>query len=187
MKRSRTILLLTMGVSALALSACSSDDAQVEAHAFTSVDECAASATYEVRQCEDAFYAARDGYETAYPKYASKSECEEAAGEDECEIDRPNAKSRDQSWRPGFTAFLIGPGRVQPQALVASARSPSGYATAGGAQVARNGTAASLSRTAAARPQVATPMASPGATTVSRGGFGATGAAVASAGGNSGS
>lgn len=187
MKRSRKIAILTMGATAIALSACGGDDI-IDVKQYADVAECTAGGTFDKKQCQDAFIEARDGYEAAYPKYASKHECEDTAGDGECEVDRPNAKARDQSWRPPMVAFIMAASRVQPQAVVPNLASPSGLATASGAPVtARAGAGAAIQRSAAARPQAAQVqqgVQTAKAVTASRGGFGSS-SASASAGSGS--
>lgn len=183
MKRSRTVALLSMGVSALALTACSSDSELLPAKAYATIEECVADGSFKKAQCEQALFAAQDAYEAAYPKFESEAQCEETAGEGKCELDRPN--SRDRQWRPSMVAFLIAAGssRVQPQAIVHSATSASGFATASGAHVARSGSVASVPASAAARPTSAQVTR---AVTTARGGFGSSAVAHASTGGSRG-
>ena len=187
MKRSRAIQLVTMGVSALALTACSKADDVVPIKHYASVGECVSAGELDQQNCNTAFIEARDGYESAYPKYDSKLDCEEVAGEGECEAARPG--TRDKSWRPLMAAFVIPMPGVQAQALVPHHASPTGLATAAGTPVHGTGAASSLARAAAAaRPQaaaVADASKAARASTASRGGFGSSATVVAASGGGS--
>lgn len=181
MKRSRTIALVTMGISALALSACSSATEDVlPARVYTSVMECIADGEFDKDACEAAQFAAVDGYEANYPKFSKISECEELAGEDACEVDRPNSSER--SYRPSMAGFIIAAAvsRVQSQAVIGNAGSPSRLGTASGAAIAQSGTRAHVPSAAAARPAAAQVAK---AATVARAGFGGSAAAHSSASG----
>lgn len=177
MKRSRKVALVTMGIAAVTLTACGDGGGVVEANRYDSVDACASDGKFDRKTCERAWYDAQATYDEAYPTYASQADCEAAAGATACERDRP--MSRQSSWRPLMTGFLLG-SMVQPQAVVASTTARSGFATATGAEVRGSGTAASIDRSAAARP---TASAVRTAATTSRGGFGTTAASVSAHGG----
>lgn len=173
MKRSRAVALLSMGASALVLAACESSDTPVETMSFASIEECVADGRLGNLACEDAFYAARDGYEAAYPKFANKGECEDMAGEGECEEDRPS--SRNTSWRPMMIGFLAGMSRVQPQAVIPNAATPDGRSTASGAPVRGSGANVTVPASARSRPAGAAVAA---VATATRGGFGGTATAM---------
>jgi uncharacterized protein YgiB involved in biofilm formation len=179
MKRSRAVALLSMGASALVLAACESSDAPVETMSFATIEECVADGRLGNLACEDAFYAARDGYEAAYPKFADKAGCEDMAGEGECEEDRPN--SRNSSWRPMMIGFLAGMSRVQPQAVIPNAAAPDGRSTASGAHVRGNGPSVTVPASARSRPTGAAVAA---VATSSRGGFGGTASAMSASSGH---
>ena len=175
MKRSRALTLLSMGVSVLALTACSNSEL-LPTKVFASVDECVADGARDRAQCVKAMMAAEDAYEEAYPKFESERQCEDTAGEGKCEKDRPS--SRDPQWRPSMIGFMIGAAmgsRVQPQPVLPSTSSTSGYSTAAGVAIIRNGTtAASVPASAAAR------ATSAQVATTARGGFGTSAVAHAS-------
>ena len=179
MKRSRALTLLSMGVSVLALTACGNSEL-LPAKVFASVDECVADGARDRAQCVKAMMAAEDAYEEAYPKFASESQCEDTAGEGRCEKDRPS--SRDPQWRPSMVGFMIGAAigsRVQPQPVLPSTSSTSGYSTAAGVAITRSGTTASIPAAAAAR------ATSAQVATTARGGFGTSAVAHASSGSSS--
>ena len=181
MKRSRALTLLSMGASVLALTACGNNSELLPAKVYASVEECVAEGARDKTQCETAMMAAEDAYEEAYPKFESKGQCEEVAGEGSCEKDRPS--SRDSQWRPSMVGFLIGAAigsRVQPQPVLPSTSSASGYSTAAGIAIARSGTTAGVPASAAGRASSAqvTKVA-----TAARGGFGHSAAAHVSTGG----
>lgn len=175
MKRSRALTLLSMGASVLALTACSNSEL-LPTKVFTTVDECVADGVHDRTQCVKAMMAAEDAYEEAYPKFESERQCEDTAGEGKCEKDRPS--SRDPQWRPSMVGFMIGAAigsRVQPQPVLPSTSSTSGYSTAAGVAIIRNGTAAaSVPASAAAR------ATSAQVATTARGGFGTSAVAHAS-------
>ena len=175
-----------MGVSALALAACEDPDALLPVKAYETVAACVDDGFPEA-QCKSAFVSAENAYEKAYPKYESQAECEVNAGPEACELDHPN--SRSGSWRPSMVGFLMGAAigsRVQPQAIVSSAASPTGRATAAGLPLAGSGAVSSIPARAAAAPTAAQVEK---AHTQTRGGFGATASRVAASGasGSSGS
>jgi uncharacterized protein YgiB involved in biofilm formation len=180
MKRSCVIQLLTMGVSVLALTACeNAGDGEVAVKHYASVDACAVDGTLERTKCEEAYHQAREGYETAYPKYESRLDCEQDAGDGKCEVARPGTS--DKSWRPMMLAFLIPGSRHPSQALVANHASPTRLATATGVALGGSANATTLPRSAAAsRPQAADVAK---VSTASRGGFGSSGAHASASGG----
>ncbi|MGE0768365.1 MAG: DUF1190 domain-containing protein [Hyphomicrobiaceae bacterium] len=176
MKRSRHVTLVSMGACALALAACDDPNALVPIKAYEDVAACVADG-FARGQCNAAFVAAENAYETTYPKYASQAECEANAGVEGCELDHPS--SRSASWRPSMVGFLMGASigsRVQPQPIVPHAASPSGRATAGGIPLAAHGANASIPARAASVPS-ASQVAK--AHTTARGGFGGTASKVA--------
>ncbi|MGE0702017.1 MAG: DUF1190 domain-containing protein [Hyphomicrobiaceae bacterium] len=173
MKRSRYVALFGMGTTALLLAACEDPESVVPVKAYDSVEACIGDG-FSQSQCRSAHTAAVDAYDTTYAKYGSEAECEVDAGNGRCEADFPN--SRNASWRPSMIGFLMGTAagtRVQPQAVVANAASPSGRATAAGFAIAGNGVNSTVPAKATYAPtasQVARTQ------TVSRGGFGSTSA-----------
>lgn len=182
MKRSRALTLLSMGASVLALTACGNNSELLPAKVYASVEECVADGARDKAQCETAMMAAEDAYEAAYPKFESEAQCEDIAGEGNCEKDRPS--SRDHQWRPSMVGFLIGSAigsRVQPQPVLPNASSTSGYSTAAGVAIVRSGATASVPASAAAR---ATSAQVTRVATSARGGFGSSAVAHASTGGS---
>jgi uncharacterized protein YgiB involved in biofilm formation len=179
MKRSRAVALFSMGASVLALTACSDKSALVPAKVYASIAECTADGTFNAKQCETGMFAAEDAYEEAYPKFDTQEQCEVVAGAGNCEPDRPS--SREYHYRPSMIGFLmpVGGSAVTPQAVVRSASTPSGYATAIGAAVSRTGTSGMIAAAAAGKPRASQVARS---STVSRGGFGSSAVAHASSG-----
>jgi uncharacterized protein YgiB involved in biofilm formation len=174
MKRSRFVALISMGAGALALSACEDPNELIDAKAYETVAACVADGRGE-SDCRSAMATADAAYQQAYPKYDNQFDCEDIAGIGKCEKDYPN--SREASWRPSMTGFLIGAAlgsRVQPQPLVAHAASPSGRATAGGTPVAAGVATRIPAHSAAAASPTQVAKAHGRAPAVSRGGFGAT-------------
>ncbi|MDX2158775.1 MAG: DUF1190 domain-containing protein [Hyphomicrobiaceae bacterium] len=176
MKRSRYVALLGMGVSALTLTACEDPNEIVPVKAYATVSECVADG-FSKATCDRSKGAAEDAYDSAYPKYQDQAECEDVAGTGRCELDKPS--SRDASWRPSMIGFIMAGARAQPQAVVSSATSPTGRATASGVVIAGRGGASSIPARAAAAP---TASQITKGHTMARGGFGSTATRVSASG-----
>lgn len=179
MKRSRHVALFGIGVSALMLSACEDPNEVVPVKAYDSVATCLADGN-DRATCGAALAEAENAYDSAYPKYDAKGDCEANAGADKCELDYPN--SRDGSWRPLMTGFLLGmaaSSRTPAQPLVANAASPTGRATVSGYPITSRSVNAVVPRQVASAP-AASQVAK--GHTQARGGFGSTASRVASSG-----
>jgi uncharacterized protein YgiB involved in biofilm formation len=166
-----------MGASALALAACDDPNALVPVKAYDNVAACVSDG-FSQSQCNAAFVAAENAYESTYPKYESEADCEVNAGAENCELDYPSSKSA--SWRPTMVGFLMGAAigsSAQPQPLVSNAASPTGRATATGFPISARGSNTSIPLRVAATPSASQVGK---AHTLTRGGFGSTASRVAS-------
>ena len=192
MKRSRKTALVLMSSAPLLLVACARQpDVQTSEGLFTSVEACA-SETMNPGMCREAFDAAQAQADEVAPRYTSLEECEAEFGEGQCGTRQHAGGSFVGPLMAGFFLSQMMGGRagaVAPApapaagaAPAAVARGAAGSAAAGAAR----GTPAFLSNQSGwLRPQ-----AGPGGTTtlartslqpnraptVSRGGFGRSGA-----------
>jgi uncharacterized protein YgiB involved in biofilm formation len=118
MKRSRHIALLSMGVSTLVLTACGGD--KVDTSAYSSVADCTSAKVLTESQCMRAFELAVDEHEATAPRFSSKAQCEQIAGESKCERSASSGTSNQPTYRPSFVSFLVphlftpSSGQVQP-------------------------------------------------------------------------
>ena len=172
MRKSRYVTVL---LAATALAAC--DERPIEGKVYGDVAACTQET--DPAACEQAFAAAKEEHTQQAPKFATKEECE-AAGYSQCEgatVQTAQGTSHSM-FMPMMMGFMMGrmlggggmmgpmtnrPGAAAPSRPVYGDRN--GYLYAGNSQVGRvaPGTTSLGGQTIAAR-------------TVSRGGFGASGA-----------
>lgn len=169
--RSRSVALVTMGVGALALQACS--ETTTEAAIYSSAKDCITAGTMTKEQCERAFNVARKDHQKVAPKYASKAACEADMGEGKCEVSQYRTSNGGSVFIPLMAGYLMGralggPSGVHPQPLYRSRDDAKNFRTADNRKV---GSRKGLVRVplAAGRPPSAK------FTTTRRGGFGAAG------------
>lgn len=170
MKRSKTIALATMGVSALALTACS--EAQTEALVYTTVEECLAAGDLTKSQCEAAYRTAESQHAEVAPKYANKADCETDFGAGACETAPYRTTNNSSVWMPLMMGYMMGrmmsPGAVHTQPLYRAKDDPKSFRTGDNRKVA--------ARTGAVQvPKSTTRAPSRKLYTTARGGFGASG------------
>lgn len=181
MKRSRTTALVLMGSAPLLLVACARQpEVQTSEGLFTSVEACAAE-TMNPSMCHQAFEAARAQADAVAPRYASHEECEAEFGEGRCEVRQHAGGSFVGPMMAGFVLSQML--NARGGAMAPAAAPP---AAAGAAPGNARATPAFLSNQSGwLRPQAgaggATTLARTGlqpdrAPTVSRGGFGRSGA-----------
>lgn len=184
MKRSRKTALLLMGSAPLLLVACAQQPGvETSEGLFTSVEACA-SETMNPGMCREAFEAAQAQADEVAPRYASREECEAEFGEGQCATRQHAGGSFVGPLMAGFVlSQMMGPrgGAMAPAPAPAAGARPAA-AAAGGARA----TPAFLSNQSGwLRPQAgpggATALARTSlqpnrAPTVSRGGFGRSGA-----------
>jgi uncharacterized protein YgiB involved in biofilm formation len=175
MKRSRHIALLTMGVSALALTACGGEPETVQANIYASIEECTAKAELTPQQCETSFNKAVDVHEASAKRYASKEDCEDGEGVGQCE--KAPSENGDKRFRPSFIAFMALPAASGHSQPLYNNPNGQGLRTAGNHVVPASSGKATIPFQAGKKPGPAKLV------TETRGGFGATAAKTGGGGG----
>jgi uncharacterized protein YgiB involved in biofilm formation len=179
MKRSKSIGLITMGVSVIALTAC--DEPKVDALVFDTLQQCLADQDLTREQCEANYNAAREQHVAVAPKYTSREACETDFGAEKCEQAPQRTQSGGSVFMPLMMGYMMGSmlgnrGAVAPQPLYRSADDSKTYRTADNQKVGTTTGRTQVASAAARAPAVKT-------STVSRGGFGATARSTGFAGG----
>ncbi len=169
MKRSRSIALVMMGVSAIALTAC--EEAQVDANVFQDLEQCIDQPGASRAACEEAFGAAAEQHAAVAPKYTDKADCEADFGAEQCETAPYQTQGGGSVFMPLMMGYMMGSmlggGRgFGAQPLYRSADAPGTYRTADNKSVGKATGATKVARSATSRPTAKT-------STMSRGGFGA--------------
>lgn len=168
-KRSQSIALVMMGVSAIVLSAC--EEKQVDAMVYENLQQCINDPMMQRDQCEANFAAAQAQHTKVSPKYTSRADCEADFGANQCE-DAPGYRTREGGsiFMPVMMGYMMGSmlgGRgVASQPLYRSTDDPKNYRTADNRKVGGQTGATKVAQSAARSPSVKT-------STVRRGGFGA--------------
>lgn len=107
MKRSRSIALLAMGVSALALTACGEDETPVGV--YTSVEQCIADKQYSEQECRTSFETAKREHTRVAPRYATVADCEADFGPGKCErATSTTTTTSTTSFWPIFAGYMLG-------------------------------------------------------------------------------
>lgn len=169
MKRSKSIALVTMGASAIVLSAC--EEPQVDALVFDTLQQCLADQDLTREQCEANYQEALKRHVVAAPKYTSRDACEADFGAENCEQAPQRTQSGGSVFMPLMMGYMMGSmlgGRagVVPQPLYRSADDSKTYRTADNRKVGTTTGKTQVARSATRAPSVKT-------STVARGGFGA--------------
>ncbi|MGY0557618.1 MULTISPECIES: DUF1190 domain-containing protein [unclassified Lysobacter] len=101
MKRSRNLKLVLMAASIpVALTAC---DSEPTGTVVQSVEQCSASSTLSVEQCEQAYRSALAGHATAAPRFQSQADCNA-----EFQACTPVQEQGRTMYMPPMSGFLIG-------------------------------------------------------------------------------
>ena len=178
MKRSKSIGLITMGISVIALTAC--DEPKVEALVFDDLQQCLADKDLTREQCESNYNAAREQHAAVAPKYASRAECEAEFGAEKCEQAPQRTESGGSIFMPLMMGYMMGSmmnrGAVAPQPLYRSAGDAKTYRTADNQKIGTTTGRTQIGQSAARAPAMKT-------STVSRGGFGASARSMGTAAG----
>lgn len=169
MKRSKSIGLVTMGVSVIALTAC--EEPQVDALVFDTLQQCLADQDLTREQCETNYNDARNRHVATAPKYTSQQACEADFGSAQCEQAPQRTQSGGSVFMPLMMGYMMGSmigGRsgVVSQPLYRSADDSKTYRTADNKKVGTTTGKTQVARSATRAPSTKT-------STVSRGGFGA--------------
>ena len=169
MKRSKSIGLVMMGVSAIALTAC--EEQQVDALVYDGVQQCYADGEMTREQCETDYKAAQVAHIQAAPKYTSVDACQADFGPENCEQAPQRTSSGGSVFMPMMMGYMMGSmlsGRrsgVAAQPLYRSADDAKSYRTADNKKVGRATGRTQVAKSAAAAPRAKT-------RTTSRGGSG---------------
>jgi uncharacterized protein YgiB involved in biofilm formation len=170
MKRSKSIALVMMSASTIALSAC--DEPTVDAAVFDTLEQCISDPVISESQCRSEFAVAKQQHVKAAPKYTSKTDCEADFGAAQCEQAPQRTQSGGSVFMPLMMGYMMGSmlsgGRrgVASQPLYRSTDDPKNYRTADNKKIGGKTGATKVAQSAARSPSVKT-------STVSRGGFGA--------------
>jgi len=169
MKRSKSIGLVMMGVSAIALTAC--EEQQVDAMVYESVQQCFADGGLTREQCETEYTSAKTAHVQAAPKYTSVEACQADFGPENCEQAPQRSSSGGSIFMPLMMGYMMGSmlsgGRsgVAAQPLYRSADDKKSFRTADNKNVGAKTGRTQIAKSAAAAPSTKT-------RTTSRGGFG---------------
>ena len=168
MKRSKSIGLVTMGVSVIALTAC--EEPQVDALVFDNLQQCLADQDLTREQCETNYSEARNRHVATAPKYTSQQACEADFGSTQCEEAPQRTQSGGSVFMPLMMGYMMGSmlgGRsgVVSQPLYRSADDSKTYRTADNKKVGTTTGKTQVAKSATRAPTMKT-------STVSRGGFG---------------
>ena len=179
MKRSKSIGLITMGASVIALTAC--DEPKVDALVFDTLQQCLADKDLTREQCEANYNAALKQHVAVSPKYTSREACEADFGAEKCEQAPQQTQSGGSVFMPLMMGYMMGSmlanrGGVAPQPLYRSADDSKTYRTADNQKVGTTTGRTQVASSAARAPSVKT-------STVARGGFGASARSFGVAGG----
>ena len=169
-----------MSVSAIALSAC--DEPKVDAEIFSSLQQCTDNSDSTREQCEQGYKEARSQHAEVAPKYTSKNDCEGEFGAGRCEQAPYQTRSGGSVFMPMMMGYMMGSmmssgGRrssIFPQPLYRAADDPKGYRTADNRKVSSKTGRTQVASSAGRRPSMKR-------STLSRGGFGASGGRLGSA------
>ena len=181
MKRCRSISVAAlMGVSALSITAC--EEAKVDATVFSSLQQCLDDGGLTQEQCEAGLREARSQHAEVSPKYSSKEDCEGDFGTGKCETAPYRTASGGSVFMPLMMGYMMGSmmnsgGRrssIFPQPLYRAADDPKGYRTADNRKVSSKTGRTQVASSAGRRPSMKR-------STLSRGGFGASGGRLGSA------
>ncbi len=169
MKRSKSIGLVMMGASAIALTAC--EEQQVDAMVFESVQQCYADAELTREQCDAEYESARTAHVQAAPKYTSIEACQADFGPENCEQAPQRTTGGGSVFMPLMMGYMMGSmlggarSGVAAQPLYRSADDPKSFRTADNKNVGDKVGRTRVARSAGTAPGAKT-------RTTSRGGFG---------------
>ena len=171
-------VVMLMGVSAIALSAC--EEPKVEAAVFESLQQCIDEPSLSREQCEQSYGEASSRHVAVAPKYNSEADCQADFGAGKCEQAPYRTTSGGSIFMPLMMGYMMGSylggGRrsVASQPLYRSADDAKTYRTADNRKAGSTTGRTQIASSAASRPSVKS-------STLSRGGFGASGRRFGSA------
>lgn len=176
-KRNSVSSAALMGAGLIVLAAC--DEAKVDAAVYESVQQCITNGDASREQCEQNFKEAKSQHAAVAPKYASREDCQADFGAARCEEAPYKTSGGGSIFMPLMMGYMMGSmigGRrsMASQPLYRSAKSPNSFRTANNRSVGSAIGRTRVATSAASRPSVKT-------STMSRGGFGASGRRFGSA------
>lgn len=168
MKRSKTVTLALMGVSALALGACERAE---EVGVFESAEQCAQIDGFGLADCEASQKVAAAEHIRVAPKYTSVEECEADFGSAQCETAPQQTQSGGSVFMPMMMGYMMGNmlaggSRAATQPLYRSKDDPKNFRTGDNQKVGGKTGLSKVGSQVARAPSTKTK-------TVRRGGFGA--------------
>ena len=178
MKRWNSIfVVMMMGVSAIALSSC--EEPKVDAAVYDSVEQCIKDPGVPREECEQSHKEARAQHAAVAPKYSSTEDCQADFGVGKCEQAPYRTSSGGSVFMPLMMGYMMGSfigGRrsMMSQPLYRSADSPKTFRTADNRNVGSTTGRTRVASSATRRPSFKS-------STLSRGGFGASGRRFGSA------
>jgi uncharacterized protein YgiB involved in biofilm formation len=168
MKRSKTVALSLMSISAVFLQSC--DDQEVEAQIFRDVGNCTQAGDLTEQQCVELHNAAVSDHLREAPRFSTREECIAEFGENQCQEQR--AAGGGGIWMPLMMGFMASraldsmSGNRRGTPLYRSGKDPGTLRTGGGYPVGSSyGAKTSL-------PEWATKPTRTRTQSVSRSGFG---------------
>ena len=178
MKRWNSIfVVMMMGVSAIALSSC--EEPKVDAAVYDSAEQCIKDPGVLREECEQSHKEARAQHAAVAPKYSSAEDCQADFGVGKCEQAPYRTSSGGSVFMPLMMGYMMGSfigGRrsMMSQPLYRSADSPKTFRTADNRNVGSTTGRTRVASSATRRPSFKS-------STLSRGGFGASGRRFGSA------
>ena len=178
MKRWNSISVVgLMGVSAIALTAC--EEPKVDAAIFDNLQQCIDDRGIPSDQCEQSYREARTQHAAVAPKYSSELDCQADFGVGKCEQAPYRTSSGGSVFMPLMMGYMMGSfigGRrtMMSQPLYRSADNPKSFRTADNRNVGSTTGRTRVAGSATRRPSFKS-------STLSRGGFGASGRRFGSA------
>lgn len=171
MKRSKSIALIMMSASAVALTAC--EESRVDAAVYNSLQQCiddTKMSNLSPDQCKQEFAAANEQHAKVAPKYTSKTDCEADFGAGQCEDAPYRTRSGGSVFMPLMAGYMMGRmmggSSVASQPLYRSGDDRKNFRTADNRKVGSATGFTTVARSTTKAPKAKT-------STMSRGGFGA--------------
>ena len=172
MKRWKSVpIVMLTSVSLTALTAC--EEPRVDALVFETLEQCLDDTTMSRGECEANYKEARDQHAAVAPKFASKADCIDEFGAGQCEEAPYKTQSGGSVFMPLMMGYMMGSmmnGRrsMVSQPLYRSANKPGFFRTADSRNVGATTGRTQVAKSATSRPSFKS-------STISRGGFGASG------------
>ena len=172
MKRWKSIpIVMLTSVSLIALTGC--EEAKVDALVFESLEQCLDDTTMSRGDCEANYKEARDQHAAVAPKYNSEADCLADFGAGQCEKAPYQTQSGGSIFMPLMMGYMMGSmlgGRrsMVSQPLYRTSKNPGVFRTADSRNAGATTGRTQVSKSATSRPSFKS-------STVSRGGFGASG------------